>query len=276
MSVLNKSAIYMIKKSGWIFAILLLAPFILLAPVLLGGKALYWGTPILQFVPWRAWAWQTLQQGRLPLWNPLSGMGAPLLANYQSALLYPPNWLYFLLAALGGIPAIAWGQALLVVLHMAWAGAGIVLLTRRLGLSALAQAVSGLSFGMCGYLVARAGFLSIKEEHFLDASLRSNCVYRPVRQRGYAASGWTRSNRLVYASVGWSVGGILGLAYHPLQSVFFTRSQRLASFASLDWTPAGGIAFGGGCRVGGSYGCSSIAANRRVFAAVATRQRARF
>ena len=140
---------------------MLLAAFILLAPVLLGGKALFWGTPILQFVPWRAWSWEILRQGHLPLWNPLSGMGAPLLANYQSALLYPPNWLYFLLAAIGGVPLMAWGQALLVVLHLAWAGAGMVRLTRRLGLSAVSQALSGLSFGLCGYLVARAGFLSI-------------------------------------------------------------------------------------------------------------------
>ena len=36
--------------------------------------------PILQFIPWRYLAWQMLSNGHLPLWNPLSGMGAPLLA----------------------------------------------------------------------------------------------------------------------------------------------------------------------------------------------------
>ncbi len=63
------------------------------------GKAMFWGTPMLQFSPWWAQAWRTLQSGQLPLWNPLVGMGAPLLANYQSALLYPPTWVYFGLAA---------------------------------------------------------------------------------------------------------------------------------------------------------------------------------
>lgn len=140
---------------------LLLGPFILLAPVWLTGKALFWGTVSLQFLPWRAFAWEILSSGHLPLWNPLNGMGAPLLANYQSALVYPPNWLLFLLDAVGGVGWAAWGQAILVAAHLAWAGLGMALLARRLGLNELAQTVSGLAFGMSGYMVARSGFLSI-------------------------------------------------------------------------------------------------------------------
>ena len=138
-----------------------LASMILLAPVYLQGKALFWGTPILQFVPWWSWAWETLLSGNLPLWNPLVGMGAPLLANYQSALFYPPNWVYLGLYCLGGAPLMAWGQAFLVALHLAWAGLGMAWLARRLDLGALASTVSGLAFGLSGYLVSRAGFLSI-------------------------------------------------------------------------------------------------------------------
>lgn len=141
--------------------LILVAPFILMAPVWLAGKALYWGTPSTQFIPWWWQAWQTLRSGELPLWNPLVGMGAPLLANYQSALLYPPTWIYFALAAIGGLPLMAWGQAILVALHLAWAGWGMGLLIRRLGTSELAQTVGGLAFGLSGYLVARAHFLSI-------------------------------------------------------------------------------------------------------------------
>jgi hypothetical protein len=92
--------------------------------------------------------------GHLPLWNPWVGLGAPLLANYQSGLLYPPNW------ALLGVE-IAWGQTLLVMLHLIWAGAGTALLLRKLGCGPFAQTVAGLSFGLSGYLVGRSGFLSI-------------------------------------------------------------------------------------------------------------------
>ncbi len=95
-------------------------PLVLFANVLFTGKALYWGTPELQFIPWRAFAWESLKQGILPLWNPLNGMGAPLLANYQLALFYPPGWLLYGFAALGGIPWMAWAHTLLVVLHLIW------------------------------------------------------------------------------------------------------------------------------------------------------------
>jgi hypothetical protein len=149
------------KKIHWAYLILIIAPFVLFSPILLTGQALFWGTPSLQFVPWWSWAWETLHSGHLPLWNPLLGMGAPYIANYQSALFYPPNWIYILLGAIGGTELIAWGQTLLVVIHLCWAGLGMALLARRLSLNLLAQVVCGLSFSLSGYLVTRAGFLSI-------------------------------------------------------------------------------------------------------------------
>lgn len=144
-----------------LFLFLLLPPLILLAPLLLGGQALFWGTPALQFIPWWKVAWDSVLSGDLPLWNPYVGMGAPLLANYQSALLYPPTWLYFGAYLVGGVPVMAWMQAVLVLLHLVWAALGMALLARALGLKPLAQGVSGLAFSMCGYLVARAWFASI-------------------------------------------------------------------------------------------------------------------
>ena len=141
--------------------LVLAAPFVLLSPVWLMGRALYWGTPSTQFMPWWWQAWVTLKAGELPLWNPMVGMGAPLLANYQSALLYPPTWIYFILAAIGGMPLMAWGQALLVAAHLAWAGWGMVMLLRALSVREAGRTIGGLAFSLSGYLVARAHFFSI-------------------------------------------------------------------------------------------------------------------
>jgi hypothetical protein len=141
--------------------LILLGPLALYAPIFLTGRAIFWGTPLLQFAPWWAHAARTLLSGELPLWNPLSGFGAPLLANYQSALLYPPTWVYLLFYALGGLPLMAWAMAPLAALHLAWGGWGMARLARAIGWGTSAQAVSGLAFGMSGYLVARAHFLSI-------------------------------------------------------------------------------------------------------------------
>jgi hypothetical protein len=140
---------------------IILAPIALFSPLIFTGKAMFWGTPALQFVPWWAWSWETLLDGHLPLWNPLVGMGAPLIANYQSALFYPPNWLYFLFYVIGGVGVMAWAQSLLVVLHLIWSGLGMAYLTRRMGLGRLAQTMSALAFSLSGYLVARSWFASI-------------------------------------------------------------------------------------------------------------------
>jgi len=131
-----------------------LGPIALFGPMLARGDVLYWGTPLLQFVPWRTAAFDLIRQGRLPLWNPLLGMGAPLLANYQSALLYPPNWIL-------AITTAGWGEGLLVLAHLVFAGAGTALLLRRIGLEPIGQAVGGIAFASGSYLVARAGFFSL-------------------------------------------------------------------------------------------------------------------
>ena len=125
------------------------------------GKALFWGLPALQFIPWQAYAWEQLSMGVFPLWNDLNGMGAPFLANYQLALFYPPTWILYGFAALGGIPWLAWGNTLLVYVHLVWAGIGMIRLVRQMGGKALAQTLAALSFSMSGYFVARLGFFSI-------------------------------------------------------------------------------------------------------------------
>ena len=138
-----------------------LVPVILIGPIIVTGKAIFWGTPFLQFAPWRTAAWEILSSGHWPLWDPWVGMGAPLAANYQSALFYPPNWLLLLLQALGGNAWQAWGQAVILLAHLIWAGLGMVYFTRQLGLGRTSQMVAGLAFGSSSYLLDRSGFLSI-------------------------------------------------------------------------------------------------------------------
>jgi len=142
-------------------SIVIFAPFVLFAPIYLIGQAIFWGTPATQFVPWREYAWEVIKIGQIPLWNPLVGMGAPLIANYQSALFYPPNWMQFIVYEIFGRGGLAWAQAPIIAAHLALAGLGMAYFARRLGMNVLSQVVAGLAFGLSGYLVARAGFLII-------------------------------------------------------------------------------------------------------------------
>ncbi len=138
----------------WMPVLILVAALAALFHRLALGEVIFWGTPLLQFYPWRAMAFNLLRAGHLPLWNPLAGNGVPLLANYQTAVFYPPNWLYLI------IPT-EYALGIVGVLHLVWAGLGMMAYLRRLGVDRLGQGVAALSFALSGYLVARFGFLSI-------------------------------------------------------------------------------------------------------------------
>lgn len=138
-------------KVGAVFALPLL---VLFGRILFGGQALFWGTPLLQFYPWWTLASAALRAGQMPLWNPYVGNGAPLVANLQSAVFYPPNWLYLL-------GPVEWLMGVIAVLHVLWAGLGMFAFARALGLRPFSATVSGLSFMLSGYLIARLSFLSM-------------------------------------------------------------------------------------------------------------------
>ena len=53
--------------------------------------------PVRQQYPWRFLAIVGLKKGELPLWNPYSFSGTPLLASLQAAVFYPFNVVFFLL-----------------------------------------------------------------------------------------------------------------------------------------------------------------------------------
>jgi hypothetical protein len=70
------------------------------------------------YLPFRYYLGYSLQHGELPLWNPFSGLGSPILADPQSASWYPPSWIigyffgydftmisveYMLMLAIGGL-----------------------------------------------------------------------------------------------------------------------------------------------------------------------------
>src|SRR5258705_4963483 len=52
----------------------------------------------VQFVPWTIYAVERLKKREIPLWNPYSQIGAPFLANGQSAIFYPTMLLHVLLS----------------------------------------------------------------------------------------------------------------------------------------------------------------------------------
>jgi len=143
-----------LRGAPWLAAGAIAALALLLYwPFVLGGKVMFWGTPLLQFWPWRTFAVESLRAGQLPLWNPYSGNGSPLLADHQSAVLYPLNVLYLL------VP-VERAMGLSLALHAVLAGAAMYALARELGVSRLGATVSALALMGSGYMVSRGAFLT--------------------------------------------------------------------------------------------------------------------
>jgi len=134
---------------SWLYALsFVLFPLLLLWRPLFAGEAFFWGTPLLQFVPWQRMASAMWHTGHLPLWNPLVGCGAPLAANYQTAAFYPLNALAWLLPA---EVALSWTMAL----HLALAGWGMYRWGRAIGLDPFPALIGALSVMGSGFLVTR-------------------------------------------------------------------------------------------------------------------------
>ncbi|MEW5959768.1 MAG: YfhO family protein [Chloroflexota bacterium] len=132
--------------------IIMALPLLLFWRWIFKGEVLYWGTLLFQFWPWHQLVKNSLLAGEWPLWNPLLGNGAPLLANLQSAVFYPPNLLYLF------VP-VEHGLTLSILLHLILAGGSMYGYARRLGLLPLAATVSALTFMFSGYLIGRTQFV---------------------------------------------------------------------------------------------------------------------
>ncbi|MGC8839279.1 MAG: YfhO family protein, partial [Anaerolineae bacterium] len=126
-------------------------PALWLAKLTFGGQVLYWGIPLQQFYPWRLLVVEAWRAGSVPLWNPWLGGGTPLLANHQSAALYPLSVLFFLFPV-----ERALGYSALV--HLSLAAVGMYGYARHLGRTRPASTLSALAFAFGGYIVARVNF----------------------------------------------------------------------------------------------------------------------
>ncbi len=91
-----------------------------------------------------------LTQATLPLWNPYTFGGMPLLADLSAGVLYPANWLFVWLP-----PGLALNLAVITTFHLALIGT--YLYVRCLGCGRLSALVSGSCYAFGGYMVMSLG-----------------------------------------------------------------------------------------------------------------------
>lgn len=103
--------------------------------------------PVRQQYPWRQLAVTLFEKSQIPLWNPYTHAGMPLLANFQSAVFYPFNLLFFLLPF-----SLAWG--VLICLQPFLAGIFLYFYFRQLKLKKIASLIGALSFVFSGFFIS--------------------------------------------------------------------------------------------------------------------------
>ena len=99
-----------------------------------------------QMYVWRQYASRSLRSDVIPLWNPYSACGMPFLANDQSAVLNPTNFLPNLAAS----PALA--RTLFVLFCLLAACLLTYGLVRSLGGTPLGGILAGLTYGFTGFM----------------------------------------------------------------------------------------------------------------------------
>lgn len=194
----------------WFFiacGVYLLATGIVLGPTLFSSQSLVlsrWGDDMIaQFLAWRDFGFSELRAGHLALWNPYLFSGAPFLGGFQSALLYPPNWLYLILP----LPvAINVG----IALHVVLAGIAMYCWAAHHRLHPVAPILAGLIFMFGGTY-----FLHIYPGHLtnLCAMVWAPFIFLSI-DRLTSERGWSG------AWIGSAAVAMQVLAGHP-QYVFY-------------------------------------------------------
>ena len=100
-----------------------------------------------QFYPWRSFVGKSWRSKSVPLWNPYMFSGAPFLATWHSAVLYPLNFVYLLFDDI-----TSW--TILVFLQIFLSGVFMYLFLKRLNLNSTASVFGGLTFAFSGYMIA--------------------------------------------------------------------------------------------------------------------------
>ncbi|MGH9851184.1 MAG: YfhO family protein, partial [Blastocatellia bacterium] len=129
---------------------LFLLPLVYFFPAALGKVTLAPGDGWAQIIGIRILIGEMIARGELPLWNPYSFAGMPLLGSIQPGTLYPPTWLFAFLS-----PQTAMNALVITTYHLAIIGT--YLYSRRIGCSRIGAIISAITFAFGGYMIAHLG-----------------------------------------------------------------------------------------------------------------------
>lgn len=114
--------------------------------------------PLYQYYLWENFSQEVFHSGYIPLWNPYTGIGFPLLADFHNAIFYPLKILIYLLPLMAGLD-------LFLMARLFIAGFFTYLFSRSIRVGKAGSILAALSFMFCGH------FMQYLNMYFLNADV---------------------------------------------------------------------------------------------------------
>src|SRR5579864_4994199 len=109
--------------------------------------------------PLQRYAFQSLKDGRIPLWDPSIYCGIPFSGNVQAALFYPPTWLMY--AAVWRLPRIPFKALEVFSFFHVWLAFMLCYLWLRGRTGKLAAVLGAAVFAYTGYMLREIGHTGV-------------------------------------------------------------------------------------------------------------------
>jgi len=180
------------------FIVLLL--FFFRDPVFTGG-VFYLDDIESQYFPMRHFQHKMASAGKIFMWNPFIFSGTPYLADIQTALFYPVNWIYFLFNPARGI-------VYYILIHYFLAGFFTFLFLRKLDFERFACLAGAVFYAFSGFMVL----------HTIHLNIIAGYALIPLAL--LSVHDLTRKNNLISSSLLGLVLGVNILAGAPQMSLF--------------------------------------------------------
>ncbi len=173
------------------------------------------------FYPYYAISLLAWHNGEWPLWNPLEYAGMPLLANGQSAVLYPPRLVHLVFG-------LRWGTTLYILLKLWLCGATAYLCGRKLGLGTHAARFFSVAWMLASYNLI-----------WCNWSLTDVSVWVPVLFLGAECVLAGRNGKGLFALA--FAGTLMVLAGHPETAFTFSFGVGMYFVLRLIWERRWGL-----------------------------------
>lgn len=135
-------------------AFYIILAFLFFGRAFLENRVIDPGDSFLQYYPLRLYLAHSFLNHGLHLWLPYEFLGLPFFATMQTGILYPPNWIYFILPTW-----IAFNLSLII--HYAFGAFFAYLYAREIEIRRLPALLAGIVFGLSGFMMAQKNHVPI-------------------------------------------------------------------------------------------------------------------